>query len=93
MNQRVKEIIAGILMSAILMVIIAYVVAKWKYSYIFNDWMGFERIYIYLLGYGFFGNLALYGLFWYLNKEYIQRGILIVTVIASLIFLINRFTI
>jgi hypothetical protein len=86
-----KQIVIGMLLSIAVMFIIAAAVTYFKYANILQNLGGYPKLYITLLGYGFFGNVALYGLFWYLDKEYIQRGIMIVTVLTSLIFIINRF--
>jgi hypothetical protein len=90
-NNIVRDIFFGMALTILLMLIITVIVAKVYYPYVFDNFRGINKIYITLLGYGFFGNVVLYSLFWYLQKEYIQRGILIITVITSLIFIINRF--
>ena len=87
----VRDIFIGMGMTIVVMLLISFTVSKIYYPYVFDNFRGMGKIYITLLGYGFFGNLILYSLFWYLNKEYIQRGILIITVIVSLIFILNRF--
>jgi len=92
MNEnRVRDIFLGMGMALVLMVIIASVVSYIFYPYVFDSLRGFNKIYITLLGWGFSGNIFLYALYWYLEKEFIQRGILIITMITSLIFIINRF--
>lgn len=92
MNEnRVRDIFIGMGLTVVTMIVIATMVSYVMYPYIFDNLRGFNKIYITLLGYGFFGNVILYSLFWYLKKEFIQRGILIITVITSLIFIINRF--
>ena len=90
-DNMVRDIFLGMGMTIVLMLLISFTVSKIYYPYVFDNFRGFGKIYITLLGYGFFGNVLLYALFWYLRKEYIQRGILIITVIVSLIFIINRF--
>lgn len=86
-----RDIFLGMAVTTISMFVIAYVVAKVKYPYILSDFSDFKQFYIVLLGYGFFGNIVWYGLFWFLKKEYMQRGVLIITVIASFLFILNKF--
>lgn len=86
-----KGIATGFFMALALMMFISLIVAKIRYPYILESFKGETQVYLALLGYGFFGNIVLYGLFWYLEKEYIQRGILLLTMIFSFIFIVNRY--
>lgn len=90
-DNMIRDIFIGMGVTIVSMFIIAYAVAKIKYPYILTDFSSFKQFYIVLLGFGFFGNIVWYGLFWYLKKEYIQRGVLIITVIASFLFILNKF--
>lgn len=90
-DNNIKEIVFGILLSLVSMFIVALGVTFFKYPYILDNFKGITKIYIILLGFGFFANVFWYAIFWYLGKEYVQRGIMIVTVVSSLIFIINRF--
>lgn len=92
MNSNItRDILIGVAITTVSMLLIAYIVAKVKYPYILTNFSEFKQFYIVLLGYGFFGNIVWYGLFWYFKKEYMQRGVLIVTVIATFLFIFNKF--
>lgn len=86
-----RDMALGFFMALGLMILIAYIVAKIKYPYVLQNFKGVRQVYVALFGFGFFGNIALYGLFWYLGKEYIQRGILILTMLASMVIIVNKF--
>ena len=90
-TKMLKGIAAGFSMALALMIVISLVVAKIKYPYILQSFKGVKQVYIALLGYGLFGNILLYALFWYLDKEYIQRGILLLTLSFSFIFIAYRY--
>jgi hypothetical protein len=87
----VRDVFIGIGLTIVVMALISFTVSKIYYPYILENFRDVRKIYITLLGYGFFGNVVLYALFWYLDKEYIQRGILIVTMLVSIVFIVNRF--
>ncbi|MCD8529149.1 MAG: hypothetical protein LRY27_04150 [Chitinophagales bacterium] len=93
MNNKIiaRDMALGFFMALALMFIIAFLVYKFKYPFLFPTFAGVRQVYVALLGFGFFGNIALYGLFWYLGKEYIQRGILVLTMLVSLVIIANKF--